>query len=255
MNDYLPIEQAVIQSDLKLAAELNLSPAAREPAPRRTILRPSILKTSLPSKKPNSRIWPKWIGDCQGSQFYRFEDQSVTWTGTAHRLIGGAPNAYHPLNQNALGSIAEQQARGFTGLVSQNNILIRQCQSDPVPGHLVSRTAYQHQAYHPTDPRRYLNANVVPYLSIPLSVVLNWKDEWGMFLGSAAAIWDRCRGYRFMAVVGEVDLHGCGGISKCIWDQMGMGHNDSSWNTIEFHVFTGKAHEGYELQRWTLPPA
>lgn len=254
MSDFLPVEDHTCKPETSRhdrAVRLGFAPAAR--LPNRTVLRPGILKTSLPTRIGNAQNWPKWVGDVQGCQFYRFEDLSLTWTGSAHRMIAGCPAAYHPFDQNALGKMAEQQARGFTSLVSRGGELVKQGAGDPVPGHLVCRTAYQHPQYEVTDQRRYLDANVVPYISIPLAVMLEWKDTWGLLLGSAAAVWDRGRNNRFLAVVGEVDLHGCGGVSKAIWNKMGMGNNDSTWNTVEFHVFTGKPAEGYTLQRWSIP--
>ena len=55
-----------------------------------------------------------------------------------------------------------------------------------------------------------------------------------------------------MAVVGDVDLHGVGGVSKYIWERMAMGGGESSALTFEFQAWAGKAAEGFTLQRWQI---
>jgi len=253
MSDYLPIEDHTATADLQRqqrAHGLGLAPIGREKIIRKTTLRPGILPKALPTHAPKAKLWPRIVCKAHGSLLYRFEDGSVDWIGRAHRVINGAPTAYHPFNQNALGEIEEQRARGFTAIVRRGEYCVQQGAGDPVPGHLVSRTAYQHLKHEETDPRRYLNASTVPYISVPLELMLHWRDEWPLVLGSAASVWDRSRGDRFMAVVGDVDLHGGGGVSKYIWDRLGMGSSESSDHPFQFTIFCGKPMEGYELQRW-----
>lgn len=256
-NDFLPIEDHTVLAVLQRqeeAAALGLSPVCREREIRRVSLRPGINPVSLPKQGRKEKVWPRIIARCYGSVIERFEDNRLVWEARPRRVINGSPVAYHPFNQNAIGRIDEQKARGYPALVfNDKGELARQGSEDPVPGHLVSRTAYQHPGFDRTDQRRYLDAGVVPYISVPLELVLHYRDDWPLLLGSTAIIRDRTRGgYKFQAVVGDIDLHGPGGFSKYLWERMEFTKDvESTYITFEFQVFAGVAFEGFKLQKWS----
>lgn len=255
MSDYLPVDDLTDRralENVQRAVDLGLAPAARAARTVRLAMRPGINPISLPKKKGVERQWPQKILFHHGVLFERFEDNRIVFqTDAAHMVINGSPVAYHPFNQKALGKIEEQQARGFCALVkNEAGELVRQGPGDPVPGHLVSRTAYQHKGFEASDPRRYLDAGKVPYVSVPLEMMLEYRDHWPLILGSTAVVRDRSRGsYRFLAVVGDVDTTGVGGISKVAWETLAVGRDSPM---LEFQIFAGVAHKGFELQRWHL---
>jgi hypothetical protein len=255
VSDFLPVEDKTITAELRnqeKAAQLGIAPKARAALVNRVSLRPSINPDQLPTKGQKQQVWPKYPCKAHGSLMERYEDERIVWESGAHRVINGSPTAYHPFDQNAEGKLEEQKVRGYTGLLyNAEGQLVRQGAGDPVPGHFVSRTAYQHKQYPVEDQRRYLNASIVPFISVPLELMMTRWDSLPMILGSAALVRDRTRGgYKFFAVVGDVDLHGIGGVSKYIWERMAMGAYDSSSLNFEFQIFCGKPFEGYELQPW-----
>lgn len=255
MSDFLPVENLASIVELhnqERAERLGIAPKGRAAIVNRVTLRPGINPEQLPKKGQKQQIWPKIPCRAHGAIFRRFEDERIVWQSGAHRVINGCPAAYHPFDQKALGQIEEQRARGCTGLLhNSEGQLVLQGAGDPVPGHLVSRTAYQRAEYPVEDQRRYLDANTVPFISVPLELMMSRWDSLPMVLGSAALVQDIQRGgYKFWCVVGDVDLHGIGGVSKYIWERMAMGSHESSSLTFEFQIFCGHAAEGYELQRW-----
>lgn len=79
---------------------------------------------------------------------------------------------------------------------------------DPAPGAYVSATSYEHPGYDRTDPRRYVDANAVPYIVIPS----HWRQEArGVVLGCRATVENTVTGEVIEA--GVLDLgpkHKCG---------------------------------------------
>lgn len=256
MSDFLPVEHDVALADLQRidqAAKLGIVPKGRERMLHRTTLRPGIVPDNLPTKGPAQKSWPKTVARSHGVFISRFEDFRTDWVQTyLGRSVNGAPNAYHPFNQHALRGIEEQQAWGFTALVKREGELVRQGAGDPCPGHLVCRTAYRVPGFEDVNPARYLNANVVSYISVPLALMLNWRDDWPIVIGCSALVWDRSRNCQVFAVVGDVDLHGGGAVSEKLWvSRMGFANRQSVDGIFQFTIFPGHAAEGYELQRWT----
>ena len=255
MSDFLPVDDLTSIKEAKnhdRAVELGVAPKGRDTLVRRVSVRRGINPEQLPQKGQKQQIWPKVPCRAHGAIIRRYEDERIIWQSGAHRVINGCPVAYHAFDQNALGKIEEQRARGFTGLLmNAEGQLVQQGAGDPVPGHLVSRTAYQRPEYAVEDQRRYLDANSVPFISVPLELMMSRWDSLPLILGCAALVQDIQRGgYKFWTVVGDVDLHGIGGVSKYIWERMAMGGHDSSSLTFQFDIFCGHAAEGYTLQRW-----
>lgn len=59
--------------------------------------------------------------------------------------------------------------------------------NDPAPGAYISATSYEHDGFDRTDPRRYVDANAVPYFVIPS----HWRREAaGVVLGCRGEIRD-----------------------------------------------------------------
>jgi len=82
----------------------------------------------------------------------------------------GAPRAYHPNGRLGLDSLAHAGHRGHWWALVTNNgktsgTPIVQSPTDPAPGFYVSTTAlYDHDNPNPRDPRRYVDAENIPYV-------------------------------------------------------------------------------------------
>jgi hypothetical protein len=84
----------------------------------------------------------------------------------------GAPTCYGPRGLQTLDRLANAGKPGnWWGLVTDSGKAdgepLVQRDSDPAPGYYISTTALVDHARPETDPRRYVDATVVPYLAIP----------------------------------------------------------------------------------------
>lgn len=81
----------------------------------------------------------------------------------------GSPHAYHPDSRSGLDALGNAGEPGhWYGLAcdDQGQPFI-QDQHDPAPGFYVSPTALQNVQYAVADPRRYIDAETVPYIVLP----------------------------------------------------------------------------------------
>lgn len=82
----------------------------------------------------------------------------------------GSPRAYHPTDRLGLDSLSDAGHRGnWWALVTDNKTKsgtpVLQGTADPAPGYFVSTTAlYDHENSNPRDPRRYVDAEKIPYV-------------------------------------------------------------------------------------------
>lgn len=119
----------------------------------------------------------------------------------------GAPDAYHPSGhppgRDALAN-AGHPGRWY-GVVTDSGkpdgMPVVQEPSDPCPGFYVSPTAFGDRARREDDPRRYVDAGRVPYVSIPPEL-----RALGVRMGDACQV--RYRGQCVAAIVAEVGPHG-----------------------------------------------
>lgn len=249
MTDFLPI---VPHNGQHTELADALPPSARS-AIRRThskiSLRPSITAATLSTSRRSK--WPCVHAKVHGVVVYRFEDGRLAWDSGARVDYSGCPLAFHPLNADGYAvPLSDEQFRGFPNIARKaDGALAIQGGSDPAPGWLVSRTAYRRPGFETDDPRAYLDARTVPYVSVPLHVLLRAKVP---VLGCVAVVRDKERNYQAAAVAGHVDLQGIGAMSAALFREMSI--NDA-WDSgrphgFEFTIFPGHAAEGYELQRW-----
>lgn len=84
----------------------------------------------------------------------------------------GSPHAYHP-DDIGLDNLANAgNADNWYGIaVGQNNIPYIQSESDPAPGYYVSPTSLCNPTKLESDPDRYVNSEVVPYIALPAKLV------------------------------------------------------------------------------------
>ena len=101
------------------------------------------------------------------------EDGHVSWLADMMIDADGAPHAYHPKN-TGLDSLS---SAGYPDSAWWKDILVTdgkgrpvvQDVRDPAPGYFISMTTYEHKEFLRYDPRRYVDAETVPYVVVPTS--------------------------------------------------------------------------------------
>ena len=92
----------------------------------------------------------------------------------------GSPNAYGP-NDTGLDINENAKNNGkWVGVVTDNNgNPVLQKQGDPRPGWYVSQTSLYSDLYADTDPRKYVDAEKIPYIVLPTELFKLSKAEIG----------------------------------------------------------------------------
>lgn len=134
---------------------------------------------------------------------------TLRWTAGLAVDADGSPHAYHP-NDTGLDSLANARtATGrWVGIVTLAGVPYIQGSSDPAPGYYVSPTALCDPRWPRTDPRRYPDALVVPYLAIPPELT-----RLGLRMGDVA--WVRYRDAQCAAIIADVGPRGKLGEGSC----------------------------------------
>jgi hypothetical protein len=119
----------------------------------------------------------------------------------------GAPNCYHPISSVGLDDLSSAGHPGhWWGVVTSNGLPtgepVVQGPYDPAPGFYVSSTALGDRTKALSDPQRYVNALVVPYISIPPELV----STWGARRGDVCVV--SYSGRRQTAIVADVGPRG-----------------------------------------------
>ena len=116
--------------------------------------------------------------------------------------VGGSPHAYHPDGHSGLDFLANAGGPGnwYGILTDSNGTPVVQGPSDPAPGYYVSATELQDVSKLPTDPRRYVDSETIPYIALPGPVM---KKLGGPKLGDLAAVVNKNNGKRSYAIVAE----------------------------------------------------
>lgn len=113
----------------------------------------------------------------------------------------GAPDAYHPKNIGTDNLKHAGKNGRWWGVVTHNlkprGRPVVQGKNDPNPGYYVSTTSLFDPKYKHHDPRRYVNANTIPYFVLP-------KDALpGIQIGDIAAIFNRKNGRLVYAIYAD----------------------------------------------------
>lgn len=130
---------------------------------------------------------------------------AVWWTAGLEIDADGAPNAYHPDGVSGLDYLANAGKPGdwFGVVVDENGQPYVQGPNDPCPGFLVSPTALQDHSKGVADPRRYVDATTVPYISVPRDSV-DGEDSYRLHPGDVALVYCKQTGRMSAAVVADV---------------------------------------------------
>jgi hypothetical protein len=102
----------------------------------------------------------------------------------------GSPRCYALPGSGLVGLDSSRNARDKHGrwdpdivVCNELGVPLTQTQSDPCPGFLISQTALSDKSKRAEDPTRYVNAEVVPYISIPPDL-----HGWGVHVGDVAMV-------------------------------------------------------------------
>jgi hypothetical protein len=88
----------------------------------------------------------------------------------------GSPRAYHPDNIGLDWTANAGNSSDWYGIYADsNNVPTIQSDKDPAPGYYVSTTALGDKSKKDTDPLRYVNAEVIPYIALPGKLVESGK--------------------------------------------------------------------------------
>ncbi len=126
----------------------------------------------------------------------------------------GAPKAYHKDDKMALDYLSNGGEPGnWWALATDNNkpsgTPLIQTASDPAPGYYISMTSLENQDKDHTDPARFVNAEIIPYIVVPAGFSGDFK------LGDIALVYNKQNGKKCFAIyadVGPKELIGEGSI-------------------------------------------
>lgn len=128
------------------------------------------------------------------------DGRTVSWTSGMEVDVDGAPNAYSP-DDTGIDALANAGHPGnFYGVVTdtgeKTGTPIMQLATDPFPGFYVSQGSFGDAAYPESDPRHWIDATKVPYVSVPPDLI-----ALGVRKGDLAIV--RCGTSRVGALVGD----------------------------------------------------
>lgn len=132
-------------------------------------------------------------------------DNSLVFRAGMEIDADGAYRAYHPPPDTGRGLDNILNAGGpgnWFGVVTDNGETngtpIVQRSDDPAPGFLVSATALEDPTKDRTDPRKYLDAETIPYIVLP------GRMQGGASLGDFAMVVNRKNGQTVGAICGDI---------------------------------------------------
>jgi hypothetical protein len=135
------------------------------------------------------------------------DDVTVQWRAGMEIDADGSPHAYAPPGLQGLDWLASAGSPGhWYGLVTgADGSPIIQGLNDPAPGFYVSPTALGDHTKAEADPKRYVDAETFPYLSVPPEL-RHWMGGELVHMGDVAMV--TYRDQQSVAVVADVGPHG-----------------------------------------------
>jgi Fungal chitosanase of glycosyl hydrolase group 75 len=120
--------------------------------------------------------------------------------------VDGSPHAYHPDGHSGLDVTANAGSREqWYAVVTDNGSPagkpIVQGPGDPAPGYYVSNTALQDTSKARTDPRRFVDSEIIPYIVLPAGIVGRAGEP---KLGDLAAVFNERNGKLSYAIVADI---------------------------------------------------
>lgn len=175
----------------------------------------------------------------------------VTWESGYRVDADGSPRAYSPWGsglpaldnlRNAMHRIDDDPhnpEHGWVGIVTDPlGKPVIQGPGDPAPGYYVSPTALTDRSKGIGDPRRYVDASTVPYVTVPQVLLRK-----GVMLGDVGLIACRGTGLSYPAIVGDVGPRPGEG-SVYLAERLGIpsnARNGGCERGVIFRIFLGTA--------------
>lgn len=182
------------------------------------------------------------------------EDGHLSWLAGMMIDADGAYHAYHPSNTgldslSSCGYPIHSWYRDILVCDAKGNPVV-QGEKDPAPGYFISRTAYEKSDFRASDPRRYLDAETIPYIVVPPQVR---KGVRGVVLGCKGEIINTRTGRSVVAVVGDIGPKSkIGEASIAAARVLGIAHSPRTGGTAEkfllYRIWPGVAASGFELK-------
>lgn len=139
----------------------------------------------------------------------------VYWTGGLQVDADGSPRAYNPDSALGLDRLDNAGHPGnWWGILTDNGRTfgkpIIQCATDPAPGFYISATSLYdpHRDYRWNDPRRFVNAETIPYVVLPPELRGALPGGPTLDLGDFAVVVNLANGRKAGAVVADIGPHG-----------------------------------------------
>ena len=169
----------------------------------------------------------------------RVRGQPITWDGNAIRFrsgltidADGSPRAYGP-DDSGLDHTANAGHEGnwWGVIVDRDGNPIVQGKTDPCPGMYVSPTTYGRPQFLPTNPRKWLNSETIPYGVIPGPLRRLIKP---IIMGCYGVVTNRHNGKRMEILIGDSGpaTH-LGEGSMALADGLGINSNPRTGGTDE----------------------
>lgn len=179
------------------------------------------------------------------------EDGSVSFVGECSVDADGSPRAYHPYGQG-LDYIENAGHPGnWWGIVTDSEgYPVLQGEKDPNPGYYISTTSLRHREFPRTDPRRYINSELVPFIVVPCPVA---RAATGIVLGCKAEILQLTTGKAVTAVVADLGPSShLGEVSIAAAVKLGVASDPKSGGSnlkdYKYTFWPGIAAAGFKLQ-------
>jgi hypothetical protein len=180
------------------------------------------------------------------------DDRFLVWTGGAAIDCDGSPRAYGP-NNTGLDYTANAGSPGnYYGILTDiKGIPIIQGMNDPYPGMYISPSSLQDKGYKPTDTRRYVDSESVPYIAVPKDALKLHNVK----LGDICAVYNKKTDKSCVGIVADAGPTGkwTGELSMAMGKSIGIKNvsprNGGQTDGIIYLVFKGST------KGWPRPEA
>ena len=144
----------------------------------------------------------QFLATIQGRDIYQLPDNSFSFLGGMTIDADGSPRAYGPYDSGLDLTVEAGHPGNWWGIVTGplGNPVI-QGEADPYPGFYVSPTSLQNRQYPKSDPRRYLNSELIPFVVCPGVLA---RAAIGTVLGCKVEVVNVTNGDHCLAVCGDI---------------------------------------------------
>ena len=135
---------------------------------------------------------------------YKDEEKKMyLFTGAFMIDADGAPKAYHKDDNLALDHLSNGGEPGnwwalVTDTHEPSGTPLIQKASDPAPGYYISMTTLEDQSKDHTNPARFVNSELIPYIAIPSGFSKDFK------LGDVSLVYNKKNGKKCFAIYADV---------------------------------------------------